>query len=63
LYFSHLKGFQNIALFHKENPNASVEEMKYVASTNGNSLEEILGVAVGEVDSILRELQTTIFIQ
>lgn len=63
LYFSHLQGLQNIVRLHKANSNASLEEMKSAASTNGNSLEEMLGVAAEEADSILKELQTTLSVQ
>ncbi|KAH9322160.1 hypothetical protein KI387_016799, partial [Taxus chinensis] len=60
LYFSHLESLQNIVRLHKSNSNASLDDINSSASTNVTLFEEMLGLAAGEADSVLKDLQTTL---
>ncbi|KAH6837815.1 P-loop containing nucleoside triphosphate hydrolases superfamily protein [Perilla frutescens var. hirtella] len=57
LYVSHFEAVQNVVCLHKAGSNASLEELSALASSNSQSIEELLAAEAIEVKSVFDDLQ------
>lgn len=60
LYVSHFEAVQNVVRLHKAGSNAALEELSALASSNSQSIEELLAAEAVEVKSVFDDLQNTL---
>ncbi|KAK4419401.1 Kinesin-like protein KIN-5C [Sesamum alatum] len=60
LYISHFEAVQNVIRLHKAGSNAALDELSALASSNSNSIGELLAAEAVEVNSVFNDLQQTL---
>ncbi|KAL0410132.1 UNVERIFIED_CONTAM: Kinesin-like protein KIN-5C [Sesamum latifolium] len=60
LYISHFEAVQNVVRLHKAGSNAALDELSALASSNSNSIGELLAAEAVEVNSVFDDLQQTL---
>ncbi|KAI3514244.1 hypothetical protein L1887_12563 [Cichorium endivia] len=63
LYISHIEALENVVRLHKASANGSLEDISSMASSNANSVEELLAEESAQGQSIFDELQGTLSTQ